>query len=65
MLSTCILDSVENLLVRHMVFVENVQKAPMASQLKGLDPSLDFYCLGAALIGIKEGDKMSVRTSLT
>ena len=31
--SNCILDSVANLLVRLMVFVENVQKSP----IKGLD----------------------------
>ena len=42
--SNCILDSVENLLVRDMVFVENVQKSTVASYLKGLDPSLDFCC---------------------
>ena len=30
--SNCILDSVANLLVRHMVFVGNVQKSPIASQ---------------------------------
>ena len=34
-LHCCILDSVANLLVRHMVFVGNVQKSPIASQLKG------------------------------
>ena len=28
---SCILDSVANLLVRHMVFVGNVQKTPIAS----------------------------------
>ena len=50
-----ILDSVANLLVRHMVFVGNVQKSPIASHLKGLDPSLDFCCQGPALTGIKEG----------
>ena len=33
----CILDSVANLFVRHMVFV-----SLLASHLKGLDPSLDF-----------------------
>ena len=53
--SSCILDSVANLLVRHMVFVENVQKSPIASHLKGLHPSLEFYCQGPALTGIKEG----------
>ena len=40
MQTICFLDSVANLLVRHMVFVENVQKSPIASNLKGLDPSL-------------------------
>ena len=53
--SSCILNSVANLLVCHMVFVGNVQKSPIASQLKGLDPSLDFCCQGPALTGIKEG----------
>ena len=53
--SNCILDSVANLLVRHMVFVGNVQKSPIASHLKGLTPSLDFRCQGPALTGIKEG----------
>ena len=53
--SYCILDSVANLLVHHMVFVGNVQKSSIASHLKGLDPSLDFCCQGPALIGIKEG----------
>ena len=31
--SNCILDSVANLLVRHIVFVGNVQKSPIASHL--------------------------------
>ena len=53
--SNCILDSAANLLVRHMVFVGNVQKSPLASYLKGLIPSLDFCCQGPALTGIKEG----------
>ena len=53
--SDCILDFIANLLVRHMVFVENVQKSPIASHLKGLDPSLDFYCQGPTLTCIKEG----------
>ena len=53
--SSCILDSVANLLIRHMVFVGNVQKSPIASHLKGLDPSLDICCQGPALTGIKEG----------
>ena len=51
-----ILDSAANLLVRHMVFVGNVQKFPIASHLKGLDPSLQFCCHGPALIGIREGE---------
>ena len=38
-----IVDSVANLFVRHMVFVENVQKSPLASHLKGLGPSLEFW----------------------
>ena len=53
--SNCILDSVANLLVRHMVFVENVQKSSIASHLKSLDPSFYFCCKGPALTGIKEG----------
>ena len=53
--SICILDSFANLLVRHMVFVGNVQKSPIVSHLKSLDPSLDFCCQGLALTGIKEG----------
>ena len=44
-----------SLFVRHMVFVGNIQKSPIASHLKGLDPSLDFCCQGPALTGIKEG----------
>ena len=53
--SNCILDSVADLPVRHMVFVGNVQKSPIASHLKSLDPSLDFCCQCPALTGIKEG----------
>ena len=53
--SNCILDSVANLLVRHMVFVGNVQTSPIASHLKGLDPSLYFCCQGPAFTGIKKG----------
>ena len=49
------LDSVANLLVRHMVFVGNVQKSPIASHLKGLDPSLYFCRQGPTLTGIKKG----------
>ena len=53
--SSCTLGSVANLLVRHMVFVGNVQKSLLASHLKGLDSSLDFCCQGPALTCIKEG----------
>ena len=49
--SNCILASVANLLVRHMVFVENVQKSPIAAHLKDLDPSLYFCCQDPALTG--------------
>ena len=55
MYSNCILDSVANLLVCHMVFVGNVQKSPIASHLKVLDPSLEFCCQGTARTDIKEG----------
>ena len=44
--SNCILDSVVDLLVRHMVFVAYGQKSPIASHLKGLI---------SAVTGIKEG----------
>ena len=54
--SSCILDSVANLIVCHMVFVGNVQKPPMVSHLMGLDPSLNFCCQGPALTGIKEDE---------
>ena len=53
--SNCILDSVANLIVRHMVLVGNVQKSPIASHLKSLDPAFDFCCQDPALTGIKEG----------
>ena len=43
------------ILVRHMVFVGNVQKSPIASHLKGFDPSLEFCCQSPTLTGIKEG----------
>ena len=52
--SNCILDSNADLLVRHMVFVGNVQKSPIASRLKGLDPSLEFCCQCPAFTCIKE-----------
>ena len=54
MYSSCILDSIANLLVRYMVFVGNVQKSPITSHLKGLDPSLEICCQGPAFAGIKE-----------
>ena len=53
--SNCFLDSVANLLVRHMVFVGHIQKSPIASHLKRLDPFLYFCCQGPALTGKKEG----------
>ena len=53
--SNCILDSVANLLIRHMVFVGTVQKFPKASQLKDLGLSLEFCCQGTASTSIKEG----------
>ena len=37
--SNCILGFAANLVVHHMVFVGNVKKSPIASHLKGLDPS--------------------------
>ena len=54
--SNCMLVSVANLLVRHMVFVVNVQTPPIASHLKVLDLSLDFCCQDPALTGIKVGE---------
>ena len=51
--SNCILDSVAKLLVRHSVFIRNVQKSPTASHLKGLD--LFSRSAVPALTGIKEG----------
>ena len=53
--SNSILDSVANLLVRHMVFVGNVQKSPLASRLEGFDPNVNVCCQGPSLTGIKEG----------
>ena len=64
MRSNCILDSVTNLLVRHMVFVGNVQKSPIASHLKGLDSSLKICCQVPALTCIKKVDKMSIRSDV-
>ena len=51
----CILDSVATLLVRHMVVGGNIQKSPIASHLKGLDPTHDLCCQGPVLTGIKDG----------
>ena len=62
MLSNCNLDSVANLLVRHMIFEGNVQKYPIESHLKGFDPSPDFCCQGPALTGIKGGVTFSFHT---
>ena len=53
--SNCILDSVANLFVHHMIFVGNVQTSPIASHLKSLDPSFELCCQGPALTGINEG----------
>ena len=52
--SDCILDSGANRLVCHMVFVGNVQTSSIASDLNGLDPRYEFFCLGSALTGMKE-----------
>ena len=41
--SICILDSGANIFVRRLVFVGNVQRSPIISHLKGLDPSFDFW----------------------
>ena len=49
-----ILLSAANFVIRHMVFIGNVQKSSIASHLKGMDPSLEF-CKGPAVTGIKEG----------
>ena len=51
MYTSCVLDSVANLLVRHMVFVGNVQRSPKASHLNGLNPSFEFCCQGVPLKG--------------
>ena len=53
--SNCILDSVANFLVRHMVFVGKIQMSPIAPHLKGLGPSFEFCRQGLALTGIKQG----------
>ena len=63
--SNWILDSVANLLVRHLVFVGNVQKSPIASHLKGLDPSVSFRVKIQLSQAQRNVDKMSVRISLT
>ena len=52
--SSCTLDSVANLLVRHMILVGNVQKSPTTSHLKALGHSLECCCRGPALTDIKE-----------
>ena len=54
MSSNCILDSAENLFLRHVVFVGSVQKSPIVSHLNGLDPSFAFCCQGPALTYINE-----------
>ena len=47
--TNCILDSPSR------SFVGSIQKSPVASHLKGLDPSLEFCCQGPALKCIKKG----------
>ena len=65
--SNCILDTVANILVCHMVFVGNVQKPSIASHLKGLDPIL--LSISAVTVQLSQAlrkvDKMSVCISLT
>ena len=73
--SNCILESTKNLLVRHIVFVGNVQKSPIASHLKGLDLSPIASHLKAWIflwssavkvqLSYRKVHKMSVRISLT
>ena len=48
-----------------MVIAANVQESPIPFPLKGLEPCLEFCCQEPALTGITEGDKMSVRISLS
>ena len=50
----CVLNPAIKLFFRHMTFVGNVQKSPLASNLKGLCPSLEFCYKGPALTDIKE-----------
>ena len=47
----CILDSIANPLVCHIIFVGNVQKSLIASHLKGMNPSFEFCSQGPALTG--------------
>ena len=65
--SNCILDSVANLFVRHMVFVGNVQESPMASHL--ISRAWILLSISAAKFQLSQAyrkvDKMSVRISLT
>ena len=49
----------KTLLVRHMVFVGNVQKSPIASHLKGLDPSLDFCII--MVMNVKKSGQLIFR----
>ena len=46
---------VANLLVCHLLFVENVQASSIAFHLKDLDHSVEFCCQGPALTCVKEG----------
>ena len=59
--SSCILDPSAYLLIRHMVFVGNVQKPPIASHLQVLDPAVKVQLSQAE----SKVDKMSVHISLT
>ena len=60
--SNCILDPAVTLFIHHMVFVENVQKSPIAAHLKGLDPSSSAVRL--QLSQAQKVEKMSVHISL-
>ena len=67
--SNCILESVVHLLVRHMVFVGNVQKSPIASHISRawilLPISAVKVQLSQAKRKVNKVNKMSVRINLT
>ena len=52
--SNCILGSATNVLVSHVIFVGTVQKSPVTSHLKDLDPSFKLCCYSPVLTRIKE-----------